>query len=386
LKKWKNQNVGNEKRKTMPKVHRELRYSQYVDDIDLDALYDALGWTPFENRRGEDVGHCPDLWGMHKHGDTTGKFAINRDKKVFHCWVCGGGNLLSLVMEWEHFDMEEATEWLYQFAQGGRTGEVMKDIDALYARLQEHRADTIPHFNVHVLDQFEISYMPWFEKRGISREIVHEFDLRWAERHKKSAPLRNGEKIDDDYFGPCVIFPHTWQGDLVGWQHRWLDHGTNTPQWLGKYTNTMDFPKEQTVYNYDRALAKKRDPVVLVESVPTVLFLESHGIPAVSCFGGQIKSKQMNLLRSFDQIYIAADNDKVGDKFVEAAVEGLSKSKIALFLIPTVTIREGADLGDIATDAEPKDHGKILWGFIESAEYLGGAPLVSKPSLERNTR
>ena len=78
---------------------RERHYSEYSPRIDVDEFEESIEFQFIEeDGKGNDVGYCPDPWGMHKHGDSTGKFAIHREKKVFNCWVCGGGTLLSLGM------------------------------------------------------------------------------------------------------------------------------------------------------------------------------------------------------------------------------------------------------------------------------------------------
>ena len=78
------------------------KFSAFVDDIDIDAFEEQIGFDVLRTHRDEDIGQCPDYWGLHAHGDTTGKFAINREKKVYHCFVCGGGSLLSLEIGRAH--------------------------------------------------------------------------------------------------------------------------------------------------------------------------------------------------------------------------------------------------------------------------------------------
>src|SRR5438309_1725199 len=92
---------------------KPLRYSEFVDDIDIDLFEEAIGFEVLDTRRDNDIGRCPDIWGSGKNGDRTGKFGIHREKKVYNCWVCGGGSLLSLVMDLKDYDIEQATDWLY---------------------------------------------------------------------------------------------------------------------------------------------------------------------------------------------------------------------------------------------------------------------------------
>lgn len=336
----------------------KLRYSEFKDKIDVDRFEEWIGFTPISQQGENDIGHCvfPD---NHSHGDTTGKFAIHRDKRVYNCWVCGGGSLLSLVMELYELDLDEATQQLYEttcVVDSRSDGEFR---DYLLALLEdtEKRADALPYFNERVLERFSAD-RSYFESRGISELWAEHFNLRYSDLVMKPAPLKGGEKIDADYYGPAAIFPHYWKGRLVGWQHRWLDwdeEHTRTPRWLAKYTNTTDFPKDSTLFAYDDALTHvlAASPVVVLESVPSALFVISAGYPAVAYFGGGIKPAQLRLLRRFSQgVILAPDNDVTGDKFVSTTVNALERI-IPVYIAEKVELGEKADLGDYAKTDEP---------------------------------
>jgi DNA primase len=343
------------------------KYSQFVDDIEVDALEEAIGFDVLRTYKDEDIGQCPDYWGLHSNGDTTGKFAINREKMVYHCFVCEGGTLLSLAMaHLNTTDEEDATEWLYQFASDHvyTKNEFVEKFVKELEQEQERKADRIPHFNPHVLNQFskpedtagQRILLEWLDERGLDLSAVSDFDIGYSSHHKKPAPMKGNEKIDDDYYGPCIVFPHFWRKTLVGWQHRWTDWDedqTRTPKWLGKYTNTSDFPKHTTFYNYDKAI-KLAKPVIVVESVPTVIYLENcFGYSAISPFGAGIKPEQLRLLRAFDQVIVAPDNDKPGRQMAEKICAYIKSA----WVCPPVP-GEHSDLGD--TEDAP-------W-FVEAAE------------------
>lgn len=335
----------------MPK----LRYSEFKDRLDVDQFESAIGFHPLSQQGGNDIGYCvfPE---NHSHGDTTGKFAIHREKMVYNCFVCGGGSLLSLVMELHEFDVDQATKWIYQFATGTDNRSDTEFRDYLLELLEdtEYRHDTMPYFNERVLERF--SKDTWyFEDRGIDSAVAKAYNLRYSDFVMKSAPIKGGEKIDVDYCGPAAVFPHYWRGKLIGWQHRWLDwdeENTKVPRWLAKYTNTTDFPKDCTLFNYDKALHTTQ-PVVVVESVPTALFVISAGRPAVAYFGGGIKPAQLRLLRRFSQgVILAPDNDKTGDNFVSTATQYLERY-IEVYVTDKVDLGPKADLGDYAKSDRP---------------------------------
>ena len=72
----------------------KLRYRNFADRLDIDAVEEAMGFDVVSSTANEDTGYCFDLYDLHSNGDTTGKLSINRDKKVYNCWV------FSLAWSW----------------------------------------------------------------------------------------------------------------------------------------------------------------------------------------------------------------------------------------------------------------------------------------------
>lgn len=303
----------------------------------MDRLYEAIGFEVLLNVKGNDVGHClfPE---NHSHGDTTGKFAIHRQKKVWNCWICSGGSLLSLVMQLYDMTSEEAEQWLYQFTEETDDGTFVGQMLELLDTSKPIDRHYLPFFNPAVLDRYQ-DQTDYLLNRGISQRVVDECRIRFSQTAKKKSP-----KADDiDYTGPGVIFPHFWQERLVGWQIRWLED--ERPRWVPKYTNTTEFPKAYTLYNYDYALAHSDQKVVICESVPTTLILRSHGIPAVAYFGSSPKEEQLRLMRRFTNgVILAPDNDHNGDDLLRIATSYLERY-IDVWIAPRVEIPHG-DLGD----------------------------------------
>lgn len=325
---------------------KELRYQEFRDRINLDVLYEALEWEPIRTKDNEDIGQCFDVHQLHKHGDTTGKLAINREKMVYNCWVCGGGSLLSLVMELKNMDVEEATKWLYQFTDTRHASD-MQWRSFLTAKLEAlnpipQSQPVLPWFNDRVLRPWEanVNQTDWFDKRHISGRWISYFNLGFDPEH-----------IKQDYCGPAIILPHFWESRLVGWQERWLDN--DRPKWLGKYTNTPDFPRKRTLWGYHQALNEGPEPIV-VESVPTAIMLWSYGYPAIATFGSSVTHEQVSLLRVFQRGIIASpDNDGAGRRWLNSITGGL-ESYIPIGICEPVE-GEGSDLGDI-DPADLKSH------------------------------
>lgn len=331
---------------------RKLRYKNIADSLDIEALEQALGWEPESSDGIEDTGFCP-FPENHMHGDTTGKFSINREKAVYNCWVCGGGSMLSLVMQMQDIDEDEALEFLVEFAVGDQRSDD-DFVDEFVASFTdaEKRVDLMPYFNERVLSRFDTDVpelREWAERRGIDPVAMHDFGVCWAESYRHPAP-RGGKFADDeDYYGPAILFPHFWQGRLVGWQVRW--HEDERPKWIPKYVNTHDFPKTLTLYGWDFIKENDDVPLVVVESVPTVQFLKSSFLSAVATFGALVSEEQLRLLRRFQNgVILARDNDPAGETWLHECTEYLQRY-IPVYHAPVVP-GDNSDLGDLAPDHE----------------------------------
>lgn len=288
------------------------KYSQFVDQIDVDEFMSAIGFTPeYEDHRGNQVGFCL-FPSNHTNGDTTGKFAIHPEKKAYNCYVCGGGSLLSLVMELNSWDSETAEDYLRQFAGDTRDDvEFLDDFLAAFAQDAERRAETLPYFNPRVLEKWEPAY-EYGESVGLSDMVVEYYNVLYAENATKRSPGKGKFADDSDYVGPAIIWPHYWNDRLVGWQSRWLED--DRPEWCKKWTNTVDFPKDSTLYGYDMALPRHR--TFVVESAKSVLKLHQLGQNAVGTFGSNANDAQLRLLRKFHQgIVLWPDADRAGEQW-----------------------------------------------------------------------
>jgi DNA primase len=328
------------------------RYSKFAQRIDVEAWEEAIGFeVKFEKTNGrgevEHIGHCLDPWGMHKNGDTSGKLAINPETKLFNCWVCGGGSLLSYTMAVKDMCEEDAIDWLFQFtASFEETDEdFLSDIEGIL--FEERLAKpTLPWFNENVLLAWQSreGLQEYMDERGISDSVAADYRLGYD-------PVHTRRSSKGDHCGPAVVFPHFWQGRLVGWQERWLG---DRPKHIPKYTNTHDFPRDSSIYGYEQVYLAP-DPIIIVESVPTVLFLASHGYPAVATFGSSVSDEQKRLLRLCQQgVILAPDNDAPGKKWLNDLQTYLERY-VPVKVIETVP-GEGADLGDLVGEKTVLDY------------------------------
>jgi DNA primase len=334
-----------------------VKYSEFVDLLDVESLMPAIGFEPLHmDNRGNYVGYC--LWPQnHTNGDTTGKFAIHPEKKVYNCYVCGGGSLLSLVMELNEWDSETAENYLRQFAGDARNdGEFVEDFLNAFAQDAEHRVDTMPYFNERVLEKYAPAY-EWGESVGLNAEVIDTYRVLYSDSATKRSPGKGKFTDEPDYHGPSIIWPHFWNGRLVGWQNRWL--ADDRPEFVKKWTNTVDFPKDSTLYGYD--FLQRGTLVYAVESAKSVLKLRQIGKQAVGTFGSNVNDAQLRLLRRFRTgVALWPDNDKAGEQWFSQLYDYLGRY-VPLSGVAPIPDSKG-DVADLA------DEEALAWTFDHTVD------------------
>ena len=337
-----------------------LDWDDIKDSIRLDEVIDALGFNITEVIKGEHWASCP--LPSHPGADRKPSFSINEDTFQWHCFTCNdGGQLPFLVMRLRGITWEESVRYLLPYSDGPTSEE--NAITKRIARLRDksklrpeikQRKKVLPYFSERVLQDLEPVPIDILAQWYVDRSTAAEFNLRYdPERDRRGK-----------YTGPAMIIPHYFEESLVGYQERWLGE---RPVWLAKYTNTDDFPKRYTLYNYDRA-RESTEPVLVVESVMTVVRLASLGYPAVGTFGVSVTPEQIKLLRGFQQgLVLSTDNDAPGQKQRDYLIGELYRY-VPLQVIPSPDVEKG-DLADIS-----EDDVRALWLQREPAIMSKTAP------------
>jgi len=305
-----------------------LKFRDFASLIDLDAVFEEIGWEPIETKGAEMRGKCPDYWDLHKNGDRTGKFFFNRNKVIGHCFVCGKCSLPMMVEATFDMDYSQALNWLYRFTDKNDDG-VIAHLESLFRSTQKEEK-ILPNLNSVILDKWEGTH-EWFAGRGINETTRKRFRLGFSLK----ALLATKENILE---GPAIILPHFWKANLVGWQNRWLNEG------FPKYSNTKAFPREDTIWGLDEASLDPQAPII-VESITTALKLISLGYSAIATFGARVTPAQAANLKIFSEgIILAPDNDSAGALWTHSIYDELS-SYLPIWQIPPEG-ELGEDIGD----------------------------------------
>lgn len=269
--------------------------------------------------------------------------SLNYSKLVWKCLGCGAsGGLLWFIATMRKCSSQEARQWLQQATgTGGEAmdlGDLLRYFDALYA--EKNVRTPIPRYNTRVLGGWELDTDYATPVRGIAPETVERYGIRHAPRYELDDKGRTSDRL---------VIPHFWKGELVGWHTRRLTED-GTP----KYLNSPDFPKDQTVFNYQPG-----GPAVVVEA-PLSALKHAHALPMEATFGASVTDRQIALLADHERIYLFMDNDEAGWKSVEGYdhlvkrrrehVEGVAEKLARYTVVMVVDNPFKADPGDLDTD------------------------------------
>ena len=330
----------------------KLSWEDVKESLRFEDALDELGITASEVRRGEHWAHCP----LPGHPDSDPSFSINEDTFYWHCFVCDdGGGLPALVAavrgledDGEDTAWQQALRWLAPLSDvvvgvGGdeayrkRAQRVQRNV-ARWGQRKARTEPTMPVFAAGALNRFETAPLELLARWHIRDEgIRDEFRVGFDGKHSRYG-----------YTGPALIVPHFFGGRLVGYQERWLED--DRPDGIAKWTNTEDFPKGETLYNWDRAVQASREGqiVVAVEAAMTAVRLACLGVAAVATFGSSVKERQVRLLGSLSGgVALAFEDDPAGRRATAKLADELRK-RVAVEIVPAPGGK--LDLADVPDD------------------------------------
>lgn len=357
-----------------------IEWEDIAESVRIDEVLNDLGVDVHEVVRGEHWASCP--LPSHPGSDQKPSFSINEDTYLFNCFTCSeGGPLPLLVASMEGMETddtstrwEKALYWLLPYSDADIEGDdgFMEQLERYLqradAKVKLNRTPDLPYYSPRVIERLEFAPLEVLAKWGIKHEgTVEQFGIRYDPQRRR---LKGGQ----EYEGPAIVIPHILRGDIIGYQERWLSD--DRPKWVPKYTNSENFPKKTTIYNFDGIVAEGRKgmPSVVVESTMTTARLWEVGYSSGATFGASVTPDQIRLLRSLHSgVILAFDDDPdyvndtgklvrgAGKKALSNLVEALADS------IPIWSASVGTDdKSDLADLDDEQIHAVIsraVWRF-----------------------
>lgn len=292
----------------------------------------------------------------HRNGDQNPSASVNVEKKAFVCYNYWGGDIFHLILKMEQKEnLGDIIPIVGEFLDGATSTseDFLQEVDKLLSQENSFLLE-LPEYSSRVLNPWGFSH-PYIRERGITLEA--------------SSKLQVGYDPDTNR----IVFPHFWDGKLVGWQQRSIPPD---PRWPGsspqlpKYKNSSGFPKSETIYGVQ--WLGTTNSVVVVESPMSVAKAHSLGVAnVVATFGAKVSQNQIDFLKEFPEVIVWFDADNAGD----LAARKVAKNLYRHTNVKLVVSEEGKDLADY-------DSADQINRMIDSA--VPAVLLLSKWDKEKN--
>ena len=301
--------------------------------------------------------------------EKTPSFMVSPAKQIWKDFSSGkGGNVVSFLMEHEHFTFPEAIKFLAkkynieveETQQTNEQKEAASLRESMYAV-----TDYAQSFFSKMLNESQEGKnigLAYFQKRGFTAESIDKFHLgyspdQWDALTKAALnagfqeeflissglTIQKGEKLFDRFKGR-VMFPiHSMSGRVMGFGGRILKQDKQS----AKYVNSPEsevYQKSKVLYGLYQAkqhIAKESN-CYLVEGYTDVIQMHQAGIQnAVSSSGTALTSDQVRLVRRLtNTITLLFDGDAAG---LRAAMRGVDIILEAGMQVSICTFPEGED-------------------------------------------
>ncbi|QIK16711.1 DNA primase [Blattabacterium sp. DPU] len=271
--------------------------------------------------------------------EKTPSFIVSPTKKIWKDFSSGkGGNIITFLMEHEHFTYEESLRFLakkYDVKIDHNDQKKEEEYEKLY--LVQDYAKRFFIYQLHSTQEGQENGLNYFiQKRGFNMKIIKKFELGYAPIYGNKlteVALKKGFKIPDikksgftifkksnhffDFFRKRVMFPiHNLSGRVIGFGGRNIDSKSST-----KYINSSEsniFQKSKILYGLFQAKKNiiKENFCYLVEGYTDVISLHQSGIKnVVSSSGISLTMDQILLIKKFTKnIILFYDGDHSGIK------------------------------------------------------------------------
>ncbi len=318
--------------------------------------------------------------------ERTPSFMVSPVKQIWKDFSSGkGGNVVTFLMEHEHFTYPEAIRWLAkkyhieveETEPSNEQKEAANERESLY--LINEYANTFFKNNLWETTEGQAIGLTYFKERGFSEATIKTFQLGYSpeswdafskqaihdgyqlEYLEKSGLTIPGESRPIDRFRGRVIFPiFSMSGRTLGFGGRILNKELKTAKYLNSPESEV-YHKSKVLYGLyqaKQAIAKENN-CYLVEGYTDVIQLYQAGIQnVVASSGTALSEDQIRLISRLTQnITLLFDGDAAG---LRAALRGVDMILEQGVNVKVCTFPEGEDPDSFAKKT----------AFTELKDYL----------------
>ncbi|MGY4893837.1 MAG: DNA primase [Candidatus Saccharimonadota bacterium] len=275
-------------------------------------------------------------------GERTPSFYVSPEKNIWHDFSSNkGGDMFSFIMEVEGLDFRQALELLAPRAGvdlSAYSSKGSQELAKVKRRLLEAHQLAARYYQQSLLkNDRALEYV--FKKRGLSKEIVQQFQIGYApdsgdalvqflkkkgfSQHELSQGGLTNRFGGDLFRGRMMVPLMDASGQVIGFTGRIITDDPNAP----KYLNTPETPlynKSRHVFGLSQAKEsiRKSDYAVIVEGNLDVVSSHQAGVTQVVATAGtaMTESHLKALVRLSRNARLAFDGDAAGLAATERAI------------------------------------------------------------------
>ncbi len=292
------------------------------------------------------------------HTEKTPSFSVSKEKQIFKCFSgnCGkSGNVIDFVMEYNHVSFEEALKILADRAGIPLDISSTKKVNKEYEKYYKINDLSNEYFKNNILSSSGKEAISYLSKRGITKELINEFNIGLASSNKLNIILNNKFNNEDiielglvkeyndqliDTFINKIIFPILDEkGNVLGFSGRKYLRSELENKEIPKYSNTKEtkiFKKSGILYNLNNAKANilLRKEIMLVEGYMDAIRVSSIGHKNVVALMGTSFTKEHleKIINMKCSIVLNLDQDNpgivstinIGEELIKNGLEDIS--------------------------------------------------------------
>ena len=363
---------------------------EYLDEIKLRLkVSQIVGKTVKLKRRGKEfVGLSPFTT------EKTPSFTVSDEKGFYHCFSSGEhGNIFDFLMKTHSIKFGEAVRQLA--SEAGMQPYRFTNFDIEKEKRYQTYKNILKHYTEYhhkILFDKDTSSLSYLNKRGISKEIISEFQIGFVpsssgcftelcKKFNEKDILDTGLFYKNEQYNRIVnrfysriIFPiKNILGDVIAFGGRVINNNAK----IAKYINSPEtefYKKGKHVFNLDKAksLNNKNNEVIIVEGYMDVISIYSSGIKnVVSNSGIALTENQINLIwKFFSNPIICLDGDSSGQKAALRIAENLFQFIKENNKISFVSLVNGVDPDDYIKEKGKANFEKLIKTSLSIEEFI----------------
>lgn len=374
----------------MAKIPNEL-----IDRIrDSVNIVDVISQDVQLRAQGKNLmGHCP------FHRDDTPSFAVNEQKQFFYCFSCHrSGNVFGFLQQLHHLSFPEAVEKVAQMANISLprqyepgANEANSQTSQVGQLINLHQTAAKLYHHILVSTPAGGAALHYLQKRGMSRQLIDEFNLGFAPDGDEEVLLEycQQQKLDyqllrksglfvtdragnlHDRFHGRVMYPLDGSnGQVIGFSGRILASKGNDHE--PKYLNSPEtelFNKRQSLFNLHRAkkAARTAGKIILFEGFMDVISAFGAGVAnGVASMGTSLTDEQVQIIQRFcNEVVVCYDGDDAGQNAIDRAIKLIAQDAPKL-TIRVVQLPAGLDPDEYVQQKGAQSFQQYLEGHVET--------------------